>query len=313
MQRLGQCRPWQLDAGPPHRIGAGSDRRAQLHVWRHILQCHLDLHGAALRRHGGGDFTDKAVSLDLGVIQQADDDPSVAGRRHQQRFVDVEHRIAVAVTGQAEDRHGRLHHLAHLGLALGDHAIGIGHQRGVAQLLIGIGQLCLGSLERALVAAQRSFGGIVFALAGVALGQQFLLADKGRAGLGDPRLRREHLGLGRVDIVLQVFRVEPRQHLVGLDVVTDIDATGNDLAADAERQVGLHPRLHVAGQGDPGCEIGGLNLLHTHPRQGLGDLFLAAAGEQIQQPQANDRQWAHQRHAGSLLCAQMILGMRLSA
>ncbi|MCY1431180.1 hypothetical protein D9M71_471430 [compost metagenome] len=115
----------------------------------------------------------------------------------------------------------------------------------------------LGSLERALVAAQRGFGRVVLALAGVALGQEFLLTDKGCGGLRDPRLRGEYLGLGRVDVVLQVFRVQARQHLVSLDVVANVDAARNDLAAHAERQVGLHPRLYIAGQGDPGSEIGG--------------------------------------------------------
>ncbi|MNN80746.1 hypothetical protein D3C81_1975050 [compost metagenome] len=128
-----------------------------------------------------------------------------------------------------------------------------------------------------------------------------MLAHEGGAGLGDPRLRGEYFGLGRVDVVLQVFRVQPGQHLVGLDVIANIDAARNDLAADTERQISLHPRLHIAGQGDPGSEIGGLDLLHTHPRQRLGDLFLATAGEHVKQPQADDRQRTHQRHAGSLL------------
>ncbi|MNC42859.1 hypothetical protein D3C75_916900 [compost metagenome] len=127
-----------------------------------------------------------------------------------------------------------MNHLADLGLALGDDPIGLGDQRGIAQLFVGIGQLRLRGLERALVAAQRGFGGIVFALAGVALGQQLLLAHERGTGLGDPRLRGEHLGLGRVDIVLQVFRVKPGEHLVGLDVIAHVDATRNDLAADAE-------------------------------------------------------------------------------
>ncbi|MNE78684.1 hypothetical protein D3C80_1751120 [compost metagenome] len=61
-----------------------------------------------------------------------------------------------------------------------------------------------------------------------------MLAHEGGAGLGDPRLRGEYLGLGRVDIVLQVFRVKPGEHLVGLDVIAHVDATRNDLAADAE-------------------------------------------------------------------------------
>ncbi|MNO75423.1 hypothetical protein D3C76_664690 [compost metagenome] len=239
------------------------------------------------------------MGLDLGVVQQADDHPGIAGRRHQQGFVDIEHGIAITVAGQAEDRHGRLHHLANLGLALGNHAVSLGHQSGVAELFLGIGQLRLGSLERALVAAQRGFGRVVFALAGVALGQEFLLTDKGCGGLRDTRLGGEHFGLGRVDVVLQVFRVESGQHLVGLDVITDIDAARDDLAADAERQVGLHPRLHVAGQGDPGGEVGGFDPQYTDPGQYLGGFFLAAACETDQQSQAYNQQRTRQRHAGS--------------
>ncbi len=272
-----------------------------MHTGRHVLQADLDLHGAALRGNGRGDLAHEAARLDLGIVEQADDHPSIARRRHQQGFVDIEHRVAIAVPSQAEDRHGRLHHLADLGLALGDHAIGFGHQSGVAQLLVGAGQLRLGGLERALITAQGRFGGIVFAAAGVALGQQFLLAHEGGTGLGNPCLCGEHFGLGRIDVVLQVLGVQARQHLVGLDVVTDVDTAGDDLATNTERQVGLHTRLNIASQGHPGREVGRLYLLHAYPRQNLGGFLLATASEHQQQPQAHDRQRTIERHAGSLL------------
>ncbi|MNP13056.1 hypothetical protein D3C76_1053210 [compost metagenome] len=112
-----------------------------------------------------------ALGLDLRVIDQAHGDGMLARWRHQQGLIDVEHRITLAIAGQAENRHRGLDHLADFGLALGDHPVRLGHQGGVAQLFTGVGQLCLSGLEGALAAAQSRFGRVVLTLAGVTLGQ----------------------------------------------------------------------------------------------------------------------------------------------
>ncbi|MNJ73604.1 hypothetical protein D3C77_704220 [compost metagenome] len=84
-------------------------------------------------------------------------------------------------------------------------------------------------------------------------------------------------------------------------MIADIDAARNDLAAHTERQVGLHPRLHITGQGDPGGEVGRLYLLHAYAWQCFGGFFLTTARQQGHKPQADDQQRTYQRHAGSLL------------
>ncbi|MNE59343.1 hypothetical protein D3C80_1544290 [compost metagenome] len=113
--------------------------------------------------------------------------------------------------------------MADFGLTRSNDARCIGDQCGVAQLIPGIGQLRLGGAQGALTAAQRRLGRVVFALAGVALGQEFLLAHERRGALFDQGLFGHHLRLGRVDIGLQVLGIEPGQHLFGRHPVTDID------------------------------------------------------------------------------------------
>ena len=228
------------------------------------------------------------VVLIVGFVEQADDHRFVLRRLCQQRFVDVEHRVALAVPGQAENRHGGLHHLADFGLTRGNHPRRVGDQRGVAQLFTGVGQLRLGRRQGALAAAQGGLGGIVFALAGVALGQEFLLANESGGGLFDSGLFGNDLRLSRVDAGLQVLGIEFGQHLFGRNPITDIDRTLDDLAANAERQVGLDPRLNITGQGHRRRVIRRFYLLHEYPRTVLFDRFFIATGaQQDKEAQAN--------------------------
>lgn len=231
---FGQGRPRQLDAGLGRAVGRGTDHRPQLHAFGQRLQGDLDLHSAGVGRHGGRHFANFALGLDAGVIQQADGDRRIRRRLHQQRLIDVEHRIALAVLGQAENRHGGLHHLAHFRLARSNHTGRVGDQGGVAELFAGVGQLGLGGGERTLTAAQRGLGGVVFAAAGIALGQELFLTYKSGSSLFDPRLLGHDLGLGRVDVGLQVLGIELGQHLLGGVAVAHIHHALDDLAAHAE-------------------------------------------------------------------------------
>ncbi|MNH37137.1 hypothetical protein D3C79_980010 [compost metagenome] len=73
-------------------------------------------------------------------------------------------------------------------------------------------------------------------------------------------------------------------------MVAHVNAARDDLATHAKREISLHTRLHITGQGDPGGEVSGLDLQYTDPWQNLGSLFLAATCEQAKQPQAYDQQ-----------------------
>ena len=56
------------------------------------------------------------------------------------------------------------------------------------------------------------------------------------------------LGRGAFGLQLQVLRIEPRHHVAGAHPVADIDEAGDDLAADAEAEIGLVARAHHADE-----------------------------------------------------------------
>ena len=182
--------------------------------------------------------------------------------------------------------------MADFRLPLGDHSRRLGDQCGVAQLLSRIGQLRLGGFERALTAAQRGLGRIVFTAAGVALGQQLFLAHKGRAALRHPRLLGGDCGYSGIDVSLQILGIEFGQHLPRRDPVADIHHALNNLAADPERKLSLHTRLNIAGQRHLRGVIRRRDLLHVDTRQiRRRRLFLATASQDHQRKrQTNNRQ-----------------------
>ncbi|MNZ55170.1 hypothetical protein D3C78_730920 [compost metagenome] len=127
-----------------------------------------------------------------------------------------------------------------------------------------------------------------------------MLADERGSRLLDPRLFGDHLGLRAVEAGLQVFRVEPGQHLPGGHAITDIHHALDDLAVHAKRQLGLDPRLNIPGEGHRGCEFSGFYLLHEHPWAFLfNGLLVAARGQQGKEAQANDTLQSGTSHASS--------------
>ncbi|KPX12495.1 hypothetical protein ALO72_200037 [Pseudomonas syringae pv. delphinii] len=156
----------------------------------------------------------------------------IGGWLDEQRFVNIEHRVALTITRQVKNRHRRLHHLPDFRLTRRNHPRCIRDQRGITQLLAGIGQLCLRGFQRTFAAAHGRLCGVIFAAAGIALGQQLLLAHERSAGLTHASLFGGHRGGGRVDIDLQILGVKTGQHLPGSDPVADIHIALNDLAVD---------------------------------------------------------------------------------
>ncbi len=156
----------------------------------------------------------------------------IGGRLDEQRFVNIEHRVALTITRQVKNRHRRLHHLPDFRLTRRNHPRCIRDQRGITQLLAGIGQLRLRGFQRTFAAAHGSLCGVIFAAAGVTLGQQLLLARERSAGLTHTSLLGGHSSSCRIDIDLQILGVEPGQNLPGSDPVADIHVALNDLAVD---------------------------------------------------------------------------------
>ncbi|MNE80757.1 hypothetical protein D3C80_1773570 [compost metagenome] len=104
-----------------------------------------------------------------------------------------------------------------------------------------------------------------------------MLAHEGGGVLFDLGLFGDDLCLGRIHVGLQVLGIEPGEHLPGRNPVTDIHGTLDDLPADTERQLGLHPGLDIAGQRDVDGVVGQLDLLHENPWPVLLDRFLFVA------------------------------------
>lgn len=75
-------------------------------------------------------------------------------------------------------------------------------------------------------------GRIVFALAGVAFWQQLLLAHLGGAGFGTTCACCAYTLAWAVSTWIFKSLGSRRQHLVGLNVITDIDLALDDFAAD---------------------------------------------------------------------------------
>ena len=77
--------------------------------------------------------------------------------------------------------------------------------------------------------------------------QRRVALEVGR-GLREIRGRRGELGLGAFDLQLQVLGIEPRDDVAGMHAIADIDDARDDLAGDAEAEIGLVARPHHADE-----------------------------------------------------------------
>ena len=100
--------------------------------------------------------------------------------------------------------------------------------------------------------------------------------------LREARGRGGKLGLGALDLQLEVPRIEPRDDVADAHAVADIDDARDDLAADAEPEIGLvagaHDADELAGHG-AGLERDPLHL-HRALRLRRGRGLRLAGGEQ---------------------------------
>ena len=136
--------------------------------------------------------------------------------------------------------------LAGLGKRRRDDAVGIG-------LKIGIVELIAGEIERAASALEPSFGFVVGRLLAIEVGDRGPAARlaawysaRSRPPPGEIGGRRGELGLGAFDLQLQVLRIEPRHDVADIYAIADIDDAGDDLAGDAEAEIGFVAGAHHA-------------------------------------------------------------------
>ena len=112
-------------------------------------------------------------------------------------------------------------------------------------------------------------------------------------GLRQIGCRCGELGVGAFGLQLQVLRVEPRHDVAGVNAVADIDDARDDLAGDAEAEIGLIARPHHADEFARGVFVFKGDALHLHRPfaldrgRGLG----LAAGEEQHIARAAEASW----------------------
>ncbi len=156
--------------------------------------------------------------------------------------------LALAGARHAHHRLPRGDHLPRLGRHRGDHAGLRRDQRSVAQLVARNGEIRLRLFVLRTVGIERVALGIQRRRTDEFFPMQILVALV-------LRLREPELGLGGRDLRLRglglqadVRRIQARQHLALVDARADIDFAGDEFPGDAEREIGLVPRPHLAGE-----------------------------------------------------------------
>ena len=141
--------------------------------------------------------------------------------------------------GELHDRLADRDDLSGFGPRRRDHAVGVG-------LEIGIGELVAGEVERAAGAPEAAFGFVVRRLLAVVFGDRRVAARLQRGvaveigrGLRKTRGGRGKLRLGALDLQAEVLRVEARDDVAHANAIADIDDALDDLAADAEAEIGF--------------------------------------------------------------------------
>ena len=161
------------------------------------------------------------------------------------RYVELDFPVA----GLDDRRHRRAggHDLAHFAGQGRNTAVVVGHELRVAHLVLCLGQVCLG-------AAERRFGRFVLGLVLVARhGADGAFFKQGCiAGVVVPgqlvvRLGRVVGGLGRVQGLAYVLRVDFHEHLAGADRIAYIDVAADDFAGYLEGQAAFVFTAHRAG------------------------------------------------------------------
>ncbi|MCY1509759.1 hypothetical protein D9M68_441140 [compost metagenome] len=204
-------------------------------------------------------------------------------------FRDVDHCLAGAVMGQAGDDLAFGDHLATVHPHVGDHAVGVGPQGGVAAAVFHLGRFRGRGGLFGLGHPQTGAGLVVYLPGHGAGAGQAAVAGLVVAGLAQ-------FGLGGGDAVargaqgqFEVGVVQYQQHVALGHAGARVDLARDDLAADAKAQVtrrsgchhagiegvlldgGLHlGHQHGAGQGGCHCAVG-LAVTTAQGQQGDGD------------------------------------------
>jgi len=139
-----------------------------------------------------------------------------------------------------EHRLTGLHNLARLGIAGRYDSSNAGLELRVPELLFGRADGGLSRIDRGLLGTQFLLRLIVGSARRIAALYQLGLPFEVRHCLGQQGLGRNESGLGGIERSLLRLRIDPRQYLIGRDVVTNLDKPLLDFAAD--------PKCDIAGK-----------------------------------------------------------------
>ena len=148
---------------------------------------------------------------------------------------------------KGKDNLGCLRHLPYFGIARGDHTVGIRLQLRVGQSVLSRFQQCLRRLRRCLRGQKRLLRLIERGTRRHLRSKQTLLAIIGKLRLGLLRLSGLKIGGGHIQVGLLLFRIDARKQLARLHALPDLHQPLDDLAADAEGQIGLDTGADISG------------------------------------------------------------------
>src|SRR5204862_23964 len=124
----------------------------------------------------------------------------------------------------------------------GDHAVGIGLEIGVGELVARKIKRAPRALKATLCFIARCLLAVKVGDRGPAVGLELRIALEVGSRLRDIRGRRGELRLGALQLQPEILGIKPRHDVAHCDAVADIDAARDDLAGDAEAEIGLVAR-----------------------------------------------------------------------
>lgn len=247
--KLSQRTRRKLDGRSRLELHPSDHGRTQAHGFRCIGQADLDLEGprhrVSLRRY----LAHPSDCLDGRIIGQVYANERITRSRAYHLCRHVEHRIAAIVPGDPDDHLSGLNHLPRFNRSGCDHAGGVDPQVCAAQLIFRHAQLRLGGLEPGACGLQRLLGALELSARRHVPRQKKSLAREFTFRLGKLRLRGGDCRLRRTQGVDLVLRVESRNHLIGLDPVTDVDGSLDHAPANAKGEPRFVLRLDPSGEG----------------------------------------------------------------
>jgi hypothetical protein len=175
-----------------------------------------------------------------------------------------DHGFLLAAVGEARHRLADGNDLAGLSQGGGDHAGGVGLEVGIVELVLREVERAPGAVEAALCLVARRLLALEVRRRRPTLALELCVTLEIRRSLREVRGGGGELGRSALNLQPQVLGIEARHHVADLHAVADIDDAGDDLAGDAEAEIGLVARPHHADELARGVRPLEGDALHQH-------------------------------------------------